>query len=47
MMFRDGDTVYTLNYAERGAPFTSKTPRRYPAVAEVILKQMLGTVTLY
>ena len=46
MMFRDGDTVYTLNYAERGAPFTSKTLPHDPADAEAILEQVLGTVTL-
>ncbi len=46
MMFRDAETVYSLNYAERGALFTSKTPPPDPASVEVILKQVLGTATL-
>jgi len=46
MIFRDGQTIYTLNYAERGKPFQAKTPPRPNADAEKILTQIFGPVTL-
>lgn len=46
MIFRDEETVYTLNYAERGAPFAGKAPPRDPAKASEILAARFGPVRL-
>jgi hypothetical protein len=46
MIFRDGETIYTLNYAERGEPFKGKSPPRPNANAEKILAEVFGPVTL-
>lgn len=46
VIFRDGETIYTLNYAERGKPFQAKAPPRPNADAEKILTQIFGLVTL-
>jgi hypothetical protein len=46
MIFRDEETVYTLNYAERGAPFAGKPPPRDPARAGEILSAQFGPVRL-
>lgn len=46
MIFRDAETVYTLNYAERGAPFSGKAPPRDPASTAEILTAQFGDVRL-
>ena len=46
LIFRDGETIYTLNYAERGKPFQGKAPPRPNADAEKILAEMFGPITL-
>lgn len=46
LIFRDNETVYTLNYAERGKPFQGKAPPRASANAEKILAEVFGRITL-
>lgn len=46
MVFRDAETVYTLNYAERGAPFAGKAPPRDVARTADILASQFGEVGL-
>lgn len=46
MIFRDGETIYPLNYAERGKPFQGKAPPRPNADIEKILTETFGQVTL-
>lgn len=46
MIFRDAETIYTLNYAERGAPFAGKSPPRDVARAGEILAAQFGEVGL-
>ncbi len=46
MIFRDGETIYTLNYAERGKPFSGKDASARSADAEKILAEVFGPVTL-
>ena len=46
MMFRDADTIYTLNYAERGSPFAGRTsPRDFTKSANILYEQF-GEVIL-
>jgi hypothetical protein len=45
-MYRDRDTIYTLNYAQRGVPFVNKPPPRHPADAAATLGLIFGDVTL-
>lgn len=45
-MFRDGETVWTLNYAERGAPFPVRKPPRPVAQAQAVMQQIFGAVSL-
>ena len=46
IIFRDGETIYTLNYAERGASFKGKNPPHKNADAERILSDTFGAITL-
>ena len=46
LIFRDKDTIYTLNYAVRGKPFTGKAPPIALASAEALLKDMFGEIRL-
>ncbi len=46
MMFRDAQTIYTLNYAVRGAPFAGKAPPVKLEEAETFLQQVFGNVGL-
>lgn len=46
MIFRDAETVYTLNYAERGAPFAGKAPPHDPARTAEVLRAQFGDVAL-
>lgn len=46
MIFRDAETIYALNYAERGAPFAGKAPPRSPEAAAAILAGLFGAVSL-
>jgi len=46
MVFRDANTVYTLNYAERGAPFAGKVPPRDIERSKEILREIFGNVAL-
>lgn len=46
LIFRDEETVYTLNHAERGAPFAGKAPPHDPARAADILAARFGAVRL-
>lgn len=46
VIFRDSDTIYTLNYAVRGKPFAGKAPPIPLATAETLLKTMLGEIRL-
>ena len=45
-VFRDRETIYTLNYAERGAPFAGKAPPRNVDSGDALLREMFGEVTL-
>lgn len=45
-IFRDADTIYTLNYAERGASFAGKAAQRGAGTAGEILAETFGTVSL-
>ncbi|HNW18257.1 MAG TPA: hypothetical protein PKK17_07050 [Sphingorhabdus lacus] len=46
MMFRDADSIYTLNYAVRGAAFAGKAPPLSVEGGEAILRDIFGEVTL-
>jgi hypothetical protein len=46
MVFRDGQSIYTLNYALRGAAFAGKAPPIAPNQAEAQLHAVFGNVTL-
>ncbi len=46
LMFRDAQTIYTLNYAVRGAPFSGKPPPVKLEDAETFLQQVVGNVRL-
>lgn len=46
MIFRYAETIYTLNYAERGAPFAGKTPPKDVAKSADILAGQFGAVRL-
>jgi hypothetical protein len=46
LIFRDSDTIYTLNYAVRGKPFAGKAPPIALADAEKLLKDMFGEIAL-
>lgn len=46
LMFRDADSIYTLNYAVRGAPFAGRKPPLDPERGEALLAQVLGAVSL-
>lgn len=46
LIFRDSDTIYTLNYAVRGKPFAGKAPPIALATAETLLKDVFGEVAL-
>lgn len=46
LVFRDSDTIYTLNYAVRGKPFADKPPPIALTTAEVLLKDIFGEIRL-
>lgn len=46
LIFRDAETVYTLNYAVRGAPFKGKAPPVAAERGEVLLSEVFGEVLL-
>lgn len=46
LIFRDSDTIYTLNYAVRGKPFANKPPPIALANAEALLKDIFGDIRL-
>lgn len=46
LMFRDADTIYTLNYAIRGPSFAGKKPPITIEQGEAILRQTFGEVRL-
>jgi hypothetical protein len=46
LIFRDSDTIYTLNYAVRGKPFAGKAPPIALATAETLIKDVFGTIGL-
>ena len=46
LIFRDEETIYTLNYAVRGKPFAGKQPPIDIATAEALIKDMFGEVRL-
>lgn len=46
LIFRDDETIYTLNYAVRGKPFAGKAPPIDIATAEAVIKNMFGEVRL-
>lgn len=46
LIFRDADTIYTLNYAVRGKPFAGKAPPVALAAAEALLKDVFGEIRL-
>lgn len=46
LIFRDSDTIYTLNYAVRGKPFAGKKPPIDVAAGEALLKNIFGEVRL-
>lgn len=43
-MFRDGQTVYTVNYAVRGAPLASKVTLQGMESFDAVLRSILGEV---
>lgn len=45
-IFRDADTIYTLNYAVRGKSFAGKAPPVGVANGATVLQQMFGDVQL-
>lgn len=46
LIFRDSDTIYTLNYAVRGKAFTEKSPPIALANGEALLKDIFGEIRL-
>lgn len=46
LIFRDSDTIYTLNYAVRGKPFAGKAPPIGLATAETLIKNVFGEIRL-
>lgn len=46
LMFRDAESIYTLNYAVRGAPFARKRPPVPVETGEALLRQVFGEVSL-
>ena len=46
MVFRDAQSIYTLNYAVRGAAFAGKAPPIPVARGEAYLREIFGNVTL-
>ncbi|WP_447753415.1 hypothetical protein [Sphingopyxis fribergensis] len=46
LIFRDADTIYTLNYAVRGKPFAGKAPPIAIASAETLLGEIFGDIRL-
>ena len=46
LMFRDAETIYTLNYAVRSATFANKTPPLPVQAGEALLRRVFGDVTL-
>lgn len=46
MVFRDAQSIYTLNYAVRGAAFAGKPPPIPVAQAEARLREVFGPVSL-
>jgi len=46
LIFRDSDTIYTLNYAVRGKPFAGKAPPVALTGAEALLKDVFGEIAL-
>lgn len=46
LMFRDAESIYTLNYAVRGAPFAGKRPPVPVETGEALIRQLLGEVRL-
>jgi hypothetical protein len=46
LIFRDKDTIYTLNYAVRGMPFAGKAPPIALASAETLLRDIFGEIRL-
>lgn len=46
LIFRDSDTIYTLNYAVRGKPFAGKAPPIALADAEKLIKDIFGDIRL-
>ncbi|WP_428627451.1 hypothetical protein [Sphingopyxis sp.] len=46
LIFRDADTIYTLNYAVRGKTFAGKAPPVALGKAEALLKDVFGEIKL-
>ena len=46
LIFRDDDTIYTLNYAVRGKTFTGKAPPIALATAEALIREVFGEIRL-
>ncbi len=46
LIFRDSETIYTLNYAVRGKPFAGKAPPVPLATAEALLVNIFGDIGL-
>ncbi|MBK8374950.1 MAG: hypothetical protein IPL18_08815 [Sphingomonadales bacterium] len=46
LIFRDDETVWTLNYAERRAPFDGKSPPVAFSRGEALLRKMFGEVVV-
>ena len=46
LIFRDSETIYTLNYAVRGKPFTGKAPPIALATAEALINNVFGNIRL-
>ena len=46
LIFRDNDTIYTLNYAVRGKPFAGKAPPIALASGETLLRDVFGEIRL-
>lgn len=46
LIFRNAETIYTLNYAVRGAPFMGKAPPIPAGRGEALLREVFGEVRL-
>ena len=46
MVFRDAQSIYTLNYAVRGTPFGGTAPPNPVEQGEALLREVFGPVTL-